>query len=293
MWYKKITMPFYEEDNGANIAGANAGEAADLQNYNLENSDDVDNTGASDDNSGTAYQKQTQSEEDNAKFAAARRQAEKERDNIKQKATRDRDIAKKYGKDYGVFCEEDIAEQYGKDGINTLKDLENAILQQSYKDQGIDPDLINKAIESHPVVKQAGQYVNQLQEQQRQQKINEDIAALHKDFPETANIKTVDDLYNLPEWNEIYSYIERGYDMPDAYYKVNKGKVSSTIAKNVQQRTIADIQDRSRRGVVSSNEIDNDTATPNLSEFGSGLAAACGVNPKNVAKRIKDKLKGA
>lgn len=291
MWYKRLTMPFMEEDNGNNDAGANAGEAADLQN-NDNNFDNKQDTGASDNNSGTADQKPAQSQEDNAKFAAARREGEHLAKQAEAKRQRDISIAKKYGKDYGVFCEEDIKDQYGKDGINTLEELENAILQQSYRDQGIDPDLINKAIESHPVVKQAGQYVNQLQEQQRQQQINEDLATLHKEFPETANIKTLDDLQALPEWQQIYSYIEKGYEMPDAFYKVNKNKVAGTIAKNAQQRTIADIQDRSRRGVVGTSDGGNgDIDLPELSEEGKRMASIFGNDPKNVAKYVKTQIK--
>lgn len=281
-----LTQPFYEDDTGAN-----GGEAADLQTDNLDNKTDDTGTGASD-NSGAADQNNVQSDDENAKYAAARREGETKAKAAEDKRVRDIDIAKKYSKDYDVFCEEDIAEKYGDNGIKTLEDLENAILQESYKNAGIDPELINQAINNHPVVKQAGQYVNTLQEEKRQQQIKTDIEALHKEFPETSTIKTEEDLYKLPEWGEVLSYIQKGYDMPDAYYKVNKNKVAGTIAKNAVQRTIADIQDRSKRGVVNGGDAGNeDIDLPTLTKEGNDMANAFGNDPKAIAKYVKTKLK--
>jgi hypothetical protein len=272
---KMFRHPYLEEDNGTNIAGANVGEPAEPQEPDEPNETDK---GV---NPEPAEPEPEHKTDENAKYAAARREAEKRLKEVESKAQKDKDIAKKYSKEYDVFSEEDIKEKFDM----SLDEFENALLQQEYKNAGIDPELINKAITNHPVVKQAETYVNRLQETQRQQWIKEDIENLHKEFPETANVKTEHDLYNLPEWNEINAYIKRGYDMTDAYYKVNKNKLLEKSKKDVEKRTVADIQDRAKRGVVKPDSGDDDTNDVNID---TDMARAFGTDPKKIAKYVKN-----
>lgn len=268
-----LTQPFYEDDTGAN-----GGEAADLQTDN-QIDETTSDTGASEDNSGAADQKHEQSQDDNARFAAARREAENRAKVIEEEREQD---AKDAGFDSYAQMQAAIRQ--------TKKEQQEAAKQERVDQYGYDPEeVIEKKVEERL---QNDPVYRNIQEQQRQQSIKNDIELLHKEFPETATIKTEEDLYKLPEWGEVLSYIQKGYDMPDAYYKVNKNKVAGTIAKNAVQRTIADIQDRSRRGVVSGGDAGNeDIDLPTLTKEGADMANAFGNDPKAIAKYVKTKLK--
>ena len=226
-----------------------------------------------------------QAPDENAKFAAARRESEAKLKEVEAKANLDKTIAKKYGKDYEVFSAEDIKEKYNM----TMDEFENAILQQKYKEAGLDPTLINEAISSHPLIKQAGQYISEFQETKRQEAIKSDIEGLHRDFPEMANIKTEEDLYELPNWDDIHSYIKRGYELSDAYYKVNKSQLTEKAKSGIVKSTVANIHDRARRGVVTPDGSNADDSE--ASEVDSEMARAFGNDPKKIASYVKKQTK--
>ena len=101
--------------------GVNDGDVADLQNdTNDEQNDeqgDVQDAGESDNNDGVADQKPVQSQEENAKYAAARREAEAQ---LKAIAERQNNFARMYG-------------------FNSFEEMEHAALLQQYTNQGYSP----------------------------------------------------------------------------------------------------------------------------------------------------------
>jgi hypothetical protein len=109
MKFYKFMQPCLEEDDGVNLGGsvgATDAQAADVQNN--DDSSDVQDTGASEATGidGAADQKQVQSNDDNAKYAAARREAETQAKALKE---RQDNFAKQYG--YSSFEEMEHAEQ--------------------------------------------------------------------------------------------------------------------------------------------------------------------------------------
>lgn len=238
--------------------------------------------------------KPVQSPDENAKYAAARRESERiaaEAQARAAKLERDNQISRKYGTAYEVHSEEDIKAKFGDRGINTLDDLEKAIQEEELRNAGIDPNIINNAINNHPAVKQAEQYNQFLKQQQQQEFIKQAIDELHKEVPGTDHIKTVQDLDNDPKCGEIASWIQRGYTIADAYYKAYKNDILSKSTKTAVQSTIANIQDKAKRGLVGSGDGGDNTTIEDLSDEGKKLASVFGVNPANVAKHVKQHLK--
>jgi hypothetical protein len=286
-YFKIFKQPFYEEDDGVNISINNSENAEPNA-----SDEEVIKNGTDDavkESDQEVIETKKQSNEDNAKYAAARREAEKKAKEIEQRAAkleRDYSVAKKYGQEYGVFSEEDIRTNHNM----SLEEFETALQEQKYKDAGLDPDLINQVISNHPAVKQATEYTQQLEEQKRQAAIKQDIENLHKEFPGAfENIKQENDIYSDPKFSEIHQYLERGYDLADAFYKVYKNDISIKTTQSTIKSTIANIQDKARRSVVSSDG--GQEVVPELSVEGKEMANAFGVSAKAVAQYVKNKLK--
>ena len=136
-----------------------------------------------------------QSAEDNAKFAAARRQAEREF------AERQRQTDTFYATKFEGY-ENPITHQ----PIKSEKDYRDALEAQDIVNQnkqleekGIDPNLIsqivNKQVENNPVVKQAQQITQQIQQEQANKMLEADLSEISK---LDQNIKSFEDIANLP-----------------------------------------------------------------------------------------------
>lgn len=221
----KIDLQLFSE--GADIdTGANVGVADQQIDSNVEdtNSDDLD-TGASDDSnddtSAVADTKPKQSPEVDSAFAEMRRKAEaaeKKAAELESKRQRDLDIAKKYGS-YGVYSEEDISALYGAShGIHTVEDLQRAILNEEYREKGIDPDEINRLIDNHPLILEA-------------KKVKENtIISNHYNA-----------LLNELKEDGLADLVKKPEDIPDAVYKRwnygnNKGDLSLSDCFYLEQR---------------------------------------------------------
>jgi hypothetical protein len=292
-YFKRFLQPFLSEDDGVNLGG-NDGEVADpqpspdnLDNPDLDNPDD----GVKD----PEPAKPVQDNEENARYAAARRESERIAREAQEKAARlerDNMIARKYSKDYEVYSEEDIKARFGANGINTLEDFEREIQSQALREAGLDPDIINQAVKNHPAIKQAEQYNQYLEQQQKAEFIKSSIEELHKEVPGTEHIKTVQDLDADPKANEIVSWIQRGYTFADAYYKAYKNDIQNRSTKTAVQSTIANLQDKAKRGVVNGNDGGGEDATlDDLSPEGKRMSSVFGTNPSNIAKYVKSQLK--
>lgn len=249
----------------------------------------------SENNSEVAEPKAKQDVEENAKYAAARKDAERKMLESEQRAAkleRDNSIARKYGAEYGVYSDEDIKRQYGERGINNLEELEAAIQTEKYKEAGIDPNIINEIVSNHPAIKEATTYTENIKQQQQQENIKKSFDDLHKEFPGVFDhIKAVEDVVKDSKFAEIQQYINKGYELSDAYYKAYKNDVISKTKQSAQQSTIANIQDKAKRGIVSTNDGGEDNTPIDLSEEGKRMASVFGTNPGNIAKYVKSQLK--
>lgn len=159
-----------------------------------------------------------QTDEENARYAAIRRRAEEE-------------AKRKYESEIGSLNQQISAICQGithpktgqpitnvRDYVEALQIQQRQAREQELKEKGIDPSMIDRMIESNPVVMQAQQVIEQNKMTQAEQALQNDLAEISKYDP---SIKGIKDLSTLPNFPEILSRVERGASLIDAYKMVN------------------------------------------------------------------------
>lgn len=194
-----------------------------------------------------ASQKQVQTPEQNKAFAELRRRA----DAAEQARQRDISIAKKYGKEYDVFSESDIAERYGQHGIKTLAEFEAALQREQARERGIDPDLINQLVSSHPDVQMSRQLKEELTQQQAQIQLNSEVEELAAEYPDL-QIKTLADLQKISNYDAIIQKAQKGNTLLEAYVLVNHSEIRKQAKEQGAQQTIRNISSKSHLGTEKS-----------------------------------------
>lgn len=159
-----------------------------------------------------------QSDEDNARYAAIRRRAEE-------------DARRRYEGEMNSLNNQIAAMCQGlkhpvtgqpitniHDYVDALAAQQKIVREQELEEKGIDPSMIDRMIESNPVVMQAKQVIERSKMTEAEAMIQRDVAEVSKYDP---NIKTVQDLLDLPNFPEILDRVNRGASLVDAYKMVN------------------------------------------------------------------------
>jgi hypothetical protein len=159
-----------------------------------------------------------QTDEENARYAAIRRRAEE-------------DAKQKYEAQLGQMNQQIAAMCNGithpvtgqpittvKDYVDALQIQQRQASEQELRDKGVDPNMINRMIETNPVVMQAQQVIEQNKMTQAEYALQQDIAAITQYDP---SIKGIKDLAALPNFPEIYDRVQRGASLIDAYKAAN------------------------------------------------------------------------
>lgn len=196
----------------------------------------------------TAEPAKAQGKEKNARYAAARRKAEAERDAAVQKA---RDEADGLLKD--VLAASGLTDPFTGKAVTTREEFEQYRKSQANEKRrsiqrkaGMSDAEFDGFIESLPEVQAAKQAqaaaekaAQETRQAQAQARIDEEIAEIGKLNPE---IKALADLTKRPEYGEIYSKVQRGYTLLDAYKLANLDALTSRAreAGKQQARNAAD-----------------------------------------------------
>lgn len=159
-----------------------------------------------------------QSPEVNAQYAAMRRraEAEAERKFSARQAQMDAQIA--------AMCKGITHPVTGKpitnaeDYFDALAIQQKQAREQELQAKGVDPSMIDRMIESNPTVMQAQRVLEQTKQREAEEALQRDLADISKYDP---NIKGINDLAALPNFNEILDRVQRGASLIDAYKMVN------------------------------------------------------------------------
>lgn len=161
-------------------------------------------------------EKAPQSQEENAKYAAARREAEKEANALKEKIKRLESLAQK-----GGFENVDsFAESYERQ----LTEVEEQRRREELEDQGIDPDIYEQMLQDDPRIKKYNEIENQKKvETQNQKNINEFL-----DYFETTNGRPYDGRVDtLPD--EVEKLAQSGIPLVIAYQASERTKLKAEL----------------------------------------------------------------
>lgn len=176
--------------------------------------------------------------EENAHYASIRRKAEAD-----AKAKADARIAQ--------ICKGVVHPRTGQP-ITTLEEYEDALYIQdkmardkALQDKGVDPRIIDQAIQNNPTVRQAEAVLQQQQLALAQQKLEADLAEISKIDP---SIKSFKDLDKLESIGEIMRKINEGWSLIDAFKTVEfenilaRGKAGAKQSAINQTRGKAHLQ---------------------------------------------------
>lgn len=215
------------EDTGVEVS-----EAADLAEDETPESEaeetDVENG---------AVEPPKQTDEENARYAAIRRRAEE-------------DARKHYEAELGQMNQQIAAMCNGithpvtgqpitnvRDYFDALQIQQRQASEQELRDKGVDPEMINRMIETNPIVMQAQQVIEQSNMTQAEVALQRDMEELSRMNP---NIKDIHDLAALPTFPQMLDYVNRykGMSIVDAYKVFNYGNAIQQTNQAARQQAI-------------------------------------------------------
>jgi hypothetical protein len=171
-------------------------------------------------------QKQVQSPEENAKYAAIRREAEQKT----QKAV-DAEYSRLYGAEYGIHSKAEYDAAIAKQEAEAQR-------QQFKEENGIDPEALKPVFEQ--MLKSDPRY-QRLEQMEREANITAAVSNFAKEFPDLG-VKSFDDIAKLPNIDKVYEYVNgKGLSLNDAYKLANYGDVIGKTAAQAQQEAIKKI----------------------------------------------------
>jgi hypothetical protein len=162
---------------------------------------------------------QEQSAEENARYAAIRRRAEED-----AKRKYEAEMEQK-NKRIAAICQGLTHPVTGQPITNVdeyfdaLQEQQRIQRERELEDKGIDPKIIDQAIQSSPIVMQANMYMEQVKEQQQLAQIQRDVEEISKLDP---SIKNAEDLYNAPYTPALIKFCQdHGTTLTEAFKIIN------------------------------------------------------------------------
>lgn len=158
-----------------------------------------------------------QSAEDNARYAAARRAAEEQLKGYQQQQQLlDAEFEKRFAGYKNPITGQPV--RTSKDYLDALDAQQRLETNRKLEENGINPEIIENAINNNPVVKQAQEILQRTQLEQAERSMQNDIAEISK---LDANIKSLDDLGKQPYAQELVRYVNSGLSLYEAYKLAN------------------------------------------------------------------------
>lgn len=244
-----LDLQYFAEDEDA---GANEVEdTADLQ-------EDESSEGESEDTGEEVEAAEPQPEqtpEENARYAAIRRKAED-------------DARRKYEIEMGQMNQQIAAMCKGithpttgqpitnvRDYMDALAIQQRQASEQELQEKGVDPSMINRMIETNPVVMQAQRVIEQSMATEAEAMIQNDLAQISQYDP---SIKSINDLAALPNFPDILERVQRGANLVEAYKTVNFDNFMQHTNKAARQQAINQMRGKSHLATQSTNVATND-----------------------------------
>ena len=178
-----------------------------------------------------------QSKEDNAKYAAARRKAEQERDaairEAQQAAQRSLDEAIAAMGQTDPYTGKAIKTKAEWDAWKSREAQEKS--KEVAESAGMSETEFNNFVQNLPAVKEFRKAAEDARVQKQKSILNDQITAVGKIDP---SIKTVQDLLDRPEYQQIYSYVQKGISIVDAFKLANFDTLTKKSAEGARQAAI-------------------------------------------------------
>jgi hypothetical protein len=240
-----LNLQLFAEEGQEQTVDAGTGEVAAPQeeievNNEVENTDGepVDANAASESGAEVVDQPK-QSPEMNRAFAELRRQKEAAERKMKE-------------------IDDWVRQTYGHMGINTWEEYQQALREEQkrreYEEKGIDYDemkkIVKEELENHPTVIAARQA-------ERQMMLERQFQEFQQAFPD-ANVKTWDDLFALPKYEQMHQKIMHGYTIADAYLVTHADEIRQKSLAAARQAALNSVNGKSHiQSTEGSGDVDN------------------------------------
>ena len=196
-----------------------------------------------------------QTPEENARYAAIRRKAE---DDARRRYETEQ---KQMDMQIAAMCK-GITHPTTGQPITNVRDYMDALAiqqrqasEQELQEKGVDPSMINRMIETNPVVMQAQRVIEQSMATEAEAMIQNDLAQISQYDP---SIKSINDLAALPNFPDILERVQRGANLVEAYKTVNFDNFMQHTNKAARQQAINQMRGKSHLATQSTNVATND-----------------------------------
>ncbi|MGZ0043403.1 hypothetical protein [Paenibacillus ottowii] len=196
-------------------------------------------------------------------------------------------------KDHAALLEnlDRIEQEAAQQKLNDFEQLKTS-LREDAENAGIDPDLLDRYLDNHPLLQQAQETVQRSQQEQEYRKQEElqqkQLAGwqmLFDKYPDLA--EQVDAETGTAAWMtpDMHARLERGYDPIDAYELVHRDALTAQTRKQAEQAVIK-AQRLNRRAQVETNP--GGSLEPQAPEELTAAFSLFGIDPKNAQKYAKN-----
>lgn len=123
-----------------------------------------------------------------------------------------------------------------KDYFDAINAQEQLATQKKLADQGIDPSLIEKAVNNTPAVQAANRIIQEQRAKEIQTYLDEQVKAISQIDP---SIKSIEDIEKSEKYSEVHKYVsENRLSVVDAYKLVYADKLVQKKTDAVKQQAI-------------------------------------------------------
>lgn len=207
----ELNLQFFAEEAEGVTESEPAEQTEDVSEVESSTTEEVESTSQDEESN-------VQSAEDNARFAAARRKAEAEF--AQYKANEDAEYARRFGDYENPITHQPIRSK--QDYFDALDAQEKLRRDAELQEKGIDPkvfeDMVNRQVNNNPLVQQAQQVMQMEQDRQIQSALENDMKIISSLNP---NLKSVNDVMNLPSSDKMIALVQSGLSLADAYKVAN------------------------------------------------------------------------
>lgn len=190
----------------------------------------------------------TQTDEDNARYASIRRKAEEERDKAIARE-REKFVGERADIERNAIASLGLINTYTGEKITTREEYEAFRAEESTRTlrdialrTGMDENELQSAINSLPVVQRAKVAEEKAKEAETKIRMDGQIKELQKYDPK---IKSVGDLLKMENYAEFEGYVKKGNSFVDAYRLANFDKLTKKNDAQTRQATLNAINSKS------------------------------------------------
>ena len=194
-----------------------------------------------------------QSVEDNAKYAAARREAEQQA-RMQQEA-----VDNKFRELFGDYTNPVTGQHISgvNDYLQALEAQKQLEMQDNLRKSGVDPELLNMAIQSNPIVRKAEEILANQKEAEQQKMIDSELQEI---YAMDASIKSPEDIINMENFEQFRGYVSKGYTFADSFKLANFSKLQQMNSDAARQAAVNQARGVSHMTSTSSVSAPGDNA---------------------------------